>query len=289
MPRPADKAPGPPLDTLVPAHDETCDGVEALALACLHRVEVDVVAEDQDGRKGIAKLNDGNGADDRHEAEVIGNGGRDDEGDRPPDGHDDHPQDFAVLGDQGRGLEQIHEDVVVKDLDADVAVQARGDQPTQHGKHVAGRLPAVGADALVGDGIGVLALEVVDVAAVDEVDGVDEELRTPHRLDEVVRSLHLGHELDEELRAAVGKDTRKQAVDGADERGRVGQAPVVDNVWIDAGRGVGCDAGGINEAAGRAEDRDGVIGRAVRHDAHGDEDDKQIKRDGHAREPAIVA
>lgn len=50
--------------------------------------------------------------------------------------------------------------------------------------------PAVGGYTLVGDGIGVLSLIMVAVAAVHHVDGIDEELGTPHSLNEVPRSSH---------------------------------------------------------------------------------------------------
>jgi hypothetical protein len=50
-------------------------------------------------------------------------------------------------------------------------------------------------------------LKMIYVAAIDQVDRVDEELSTPHRLDEIVRSSHLGHEFNKELRTTVGEDT----------------------------------------------------------------------------------
>ena len=58
---------------------------------------------------------------------------------------------------------------------------------------------------------------MVDEASVDEVDAIDEELRSPHGLDEVGRSPHLGQELDEELGASVGQHAGQQTVDGSDQ------------------------------------------------------------------------
>ena len=135
------------------AHDAAGGGIEALVRA--HGVLLDEVPQRERGREGVAELDDAEGSDDGDEAEEVGDRGRDDEGHGPVDGHDDRPEDLALLGGEGREAEQVHEDVVVQDLDADVAVQARGDDPAEDGEHVAGCLPAVGADPLVGDLVGI--------------------------------------------------------------------------------------------------------------------------------------
>lgn len=261
--------------------------IKAVVRIRLHRVQVDIIPQRQDRRERVRELDDGGGADNRHKAEVIGDGAGDDEGDGPPNRHDHHPQRLAAFGGQRRRLQQIHQHVVVEDLDADVAVEAGGDEARDGGERVAHRLEAVLRQADVRRVEGVLALPVVLVAAVDQVDGVDEELRAPHRLDEVVRPPHLRHELDEELRAAVGEDALQQAVDRADQAAGVGEAVVVDDRGVVA-CGVGGDGGDVCGAAGGAERRDGVVGGRVRHDAHGDEDDEQVEEDGGVGEPAVV-
>ena len=67
----------------------------------------------------------------------------------------------------------------------------------QNRKHIPNRLPSIYRHALIADRVCVLALPVIDVAAIDEVDRIDKELSTPHRFDEVARLTHLGHILDE--------------------------------------------------------------------------------------------
>lgn len=52
--------------------------------------------------------------------------------------------------------------------------------------------------------VGVLALEVVHIAAVDHVYCVNEKLGTPHRLQEITRALQLSHEFHKQLRACIG-------------------------------------------------------------------------------------
>ena len=72
-----------------------------------------------------------------------------------------------------------------------------------------------------------LSLEIVHKASVNHVAAVYKKLGTPHGLDEVVRSFHFRHELDEELGASIGVHALHQTVDGSDQAGRVGKAIVV--------------------------------------------------------------
>ncbi len=58
-------------------------------------------------------MDDAEGGDDGDEAEEVGDGGGDYEGEGPVDGDDDCPVDFAGLGRQGGGVQEVHEDVVV--------------------------------------------------------------------------------------------------------------------------------------------------------------------------------
>lgn len=91
---------------------------------------------------------------------------------------------------------------------------------------------------------------MVDVASVDEVDAVDEELRSPHGLDEVAGAAHLSKELHEQLGAGVRQHTRQKAIDRPDQA--IGRQVVV----VDDGR-VGAvrqrrDGGGIGDGASRS-------------------------------------
>ena len=48
-----------------------------------------------------------------------------------------------------------------------------------------------------------LSLVVVHEASVNHIASVNEELGAPHGLDEIVRSLHFRHKLDEQLGASI--------------------------------------------------------------------------------------
>jgi len=110
-------------------------------------------------------------------------------------------------------MENIHEDIVVKDFDADVAVKPSSDEGGDQGDHVTSSLPCVGTNTLVAWLEAILALVVIHEASVHEVDSVYEELRPPHRFEKVARSSHLGQKLDEKLGARISQYTRQQAVD----------------------------------------------------------------------------
>ena len=101
------------------------------------------VAERHYGWKGVCELQDADGGDEGGELEEGWDRGCDDEGDGPVDGHDAHPEPFALLGREGRGAEEVDEDVVVEHLDPDVTVQASRNEPADDREHVADRLPSV--------------------------------------------------------------------------------------------------------------------------------------------------
>lgn len=65
--------------------------------------------------------------------------------------------------------------------------------------------------------IGILSLVEVNKRSIGHVAGIDEELSTPHGLEEIARSLKLGHELDKQLCTSVRIDTIHETVDGARE------------------------------------------------------------------------
>lgn len=245
------------------------------------------VAQGQDGGEGVTELDDAKGGNDGDEAEEIGDGGRDDESDGPVNRDDDRPEDFSLSGGKGRGAEEVHENVVVKDFDADVPVETGGDEATHDREHVADDLPAVGRDSLVGQLIGILALEVIYEGAVDEVACKDESLGAPHGLDEIARAFHLGHEFDEELRPAVRVDALHEAVDGANETVGIGEAGMVYNRGIFACGGVRGDCGRVCGRACGAEGGNREVGWAMRHHAHGDEYDQEVHVNGGVGEPAV--
>lgn len=63
----------------------------------------------------------------------------------------------------------------------------------------------------------VLPLVAVHEEAVKHVAEVDEELGSPHGLEEVVGTAHFGHEFDEQHCTAIGVDCLHQTVDRGTE------------------------------------------------------------------------
>lgn len=113
-------------------------------------------------------------------------------------------------------------------------------------------------------------MEIVDITSVNHVARVDEELCTPHGLEEITWSLHLRHELDEQLSTGVCVHTLHESVDAPDDTARVGKSIVVDYRWVISVR-IRRDGGRVNSRSGRPENRNGIVGGAVRHHAHADE------------------
>ena len=102
-----------------------------------------IVPHRKERRKRIRQIQQRRGGYDTDEAKVIWNRCRDDKGDSPPDGNDGGVENFAAMGNERRGTEDVHEDVVVEDLDTDVAIQSGSDEGGDEGDHVPDGLPAV--------------------------------------------------------------------------------------------------------------------------------------------------
>jgi hypothetical protein len=75
---------------------------------------------------------------------------------------------------QRRPLEPSLNDIIIRDLDANIPVQPRGDQDRDDAEHVAESLPCVHGDTLECDGERELALVSVDDEAVGHVKRKDE-------------------------------------------------------------------------------------------------------------------
>lgn len=112
-----------------------------------------------------------------------------------------------------------------------------------------------------------LSLEIIHIAPVNHVAGVDEELCPPHGLDEVGWSAHLGHELNEELGATICVHTLHQPVNRANKTGRIGKPIVVYDGRVRSGRGIWGNGGCVDGSARASEDGNGVVGRGVGNDA----------------------
>jgi len=242
---------------------------------------LDPEAEGQDRGHGVGKGQDEEGADEARDVRELGDGGGDDEGEGPVDGHEGGPEELAAPGRQGRGAEQVLQDLNVDDLEADVAVQAGGDEGGEEQDDVAGRLPGVGGEALDDGVVAVLALcgvvsvlvtggdEMggtetylvrVDKDAVKHVADVDEELGAEERLPKVVGVAHLAHKGSKDEAAAVRVDGLVQAVERADEAGAAGGEAV--------GRGASKGADGpLGELVTERGLHCGVVGLAVGDDS----------------------
>ena len=93
----------------------------------------------------------------------------------------------------------------------------------------------------------ILPLEMIDVAPINQIHGINEELRSPHGFEKVLRPSHLCQELYEELRPGVGKHAGQQAVNGPHEVGSR-ETPIVDDRWVVALR-VWCYRVWVNDRA----------------------------------------
>lgn len=134
--------------------------------------------------------------------------------------------------------------------------------------------------------IGILSLVEVNKRSIGHVAGVDEELGTPHGLEEIPRSLKLGHELDEQLCSSVSIDTIHETIDGAGEAvGRRRNAAMsfdrrISSVgkWRDR-----CATQGSSSRTGLSST---IVGLAVGHHTHTDEHDHQVKDHSKVRQEA---
>ena len=102
-----------------------------------------IVSHRKERRKRIRQIEQRRGGYDADEAKVIWNRCCNNKGNSPPDGYDGGVEDFAAVGNEGRCTEDVHEDVVVEDLDTDVAIQAGSDKGGDEGDHISDCLPAV--------------------------------------------------------------------------------------------------------------------------------------------------
>ena len=127
------------------ARIQMCDpsGGRIETLAGLHGMLPDFEAKHEERREGVGELQDADGGDEGGQVRELRDRGGDNEGDDPIDWHNAHPQELAsLLGQRGK-VEHIREEIVVKDLDTDVAVKSGRDQRGDESDDVSGGLPVV--------------------------------------------------------------------------------------------------------------------------------------------------
>ena len=89
-------------------------------------------------------------------------------------------------------MEPALDDVIVRNLNADVAIQTSSDDTRDEREDIADALPAIFGHALEGKRESVLALEGIHVCTVHHVGREYQQLGAAHALPEVPRTTHLG-------------------------------------------------------------------------------------------------
>ena len=139
----AQKATRPALYSRPVSCHLSCDWIESFAFSFSVRVFLYIVRHGEEWGQRVGQIQQRRGGYDTDEAEVVWNRGCDDESDGPPDRDHDGVENFSATSDERRCVEQVHEDVVVENLDTDVAVQSGSNKGGDEGDHVADCLPAV--------------------------------------------------------------------------------------------------------------------------------------------------
>lgn len=141
-PEPAKESSDDPLNPRISAADGTSRRVEASF--SFHCISLYRKSEADKGGECIRKLHKTHSSGNARQAKEVGNRACNDKCNDPVDWDQNSPQDFASLGGQRRGIENLHEDVVVDDLDANVSVQSCSNNASYHGQHVCSCLPSIG-------------------------------------------------------------------------------------------------------------------------------------------------
>lgn len=111
------------LDSRILATDSTSRRVEASF--SFHCTSLYRKSEADKGGERIRKLHQTNSSGNARQAKEIRNRTGNDKGNNPVDWDQNSPQDLASLGGQRWGFKKLHENVVVDDLDTNVAVKRR--------------------------------------------------------------------------------------------------------------------------------------------------------------------
>ena len=127
--------------------------------------------------------------------------------------------------------------------------------------------------------VGILSLPIVNIATINHVARIDEELCPPHGLEEITRPLHLGHEFDEKLSTCICVNALHKAIDATNNTARIRKSVVVNDRWIIPIR-IRQDSGLIYCRSSRSKNSDRKIRRAMCHHAHGDEHNQEIEENG---------
>lgn len=108
-------------------------------IECTHRVLLDVVSKCDPCWDCVGQIEEGRSRYDTDEIDVGRDCGGDDKRDTPPDRNNCGVKDLPSFRSDQRSIEDVDQDVIVENFDADVSVQRGGDQTAQEGKCVACR------------------------------------------------------------------------------------------------------------------------------------------------------
>ena len=178
----------PPDGSLVPYH-LSCGRIKALATFCSDSMPLDVETQGKEWRECVRQIQKHGCRNNGDETKVVWNSCCEEKRYSPPDWNDSSIDNLPTLSNERRRVEDIQEYVVVEDFDTDVAVKACSNQASDQSDHVTSSLPAIGTDSLVARVEAILPLKVINVTPIDEINAVYEELRSPHRFNEVSRTL----------------------------------------------------------------------------------------------------
>lgn len=234
-----------------------------------HGIFLDLESEGEDSGESVCELQNADRAYKTRDVGELGDGGADYPGDDPVSGYECCPEEFALLGSERRGFEELLEDLDVGDFDADVAVESSGNETSDEVHDVASGLPVVGRETLHNGVVGILALVGVDEDTEEHVQKVDEKIGEEHALPEIPWVTHLCEEGDEDHGASVGVDGLVETIEGAGEAVATGGCSIgrCSGVAVDRARAEIGAEGGFSCFE---------IGRRVGGNTHHDEEDEHV-------------
>jgi hypothetical protein len=261
----------PPLDSTIMTSSHASRWVVSLSL--LHGVALDHCTKHENGWESISELQNAKSSDKSRQGREVGDSSGNDKGERPVNWDHANPNELSGLLGQIGEAKDLLEDVLVENLDSDVAVQSSGDQGRKEGDDVSGGVSCLWTHTLVGWVDGVLALEAVHKDAEEKVDNIDEGLCADHCLPEVPWLAHLTHELAEEHGTTVRVNGLHETFDSGGE---------ADSIWRSPGISVddAITLGDVVQIGRRI-----VVGRSVRNNGHGHDKDDEVEPDGQIGNP----
>ena len=204
----------------------------------------------------------------------VGNSSGEDKGNRPVDWNHADPDELARLASEVGKTEKLLEDVLVKHLDSDIAVECSSDQRSNKVEDVTSLQCSQRGNALVGRIDGILTLESINVDAEEEVDNIDEGVSYDESLPEVPGLAHFGHELAEKHGSTVRIDCLHEADDLTAERNVGGRSSIShDGWWRRPDVGAICGHGSI------------VVRDRVRDGCDGNDHNDDVDPDGSVCDP----